>query len=89
MPAADASSIYEEGVANNQVFVDDQVFGTPDYIAPEVILRQGYGELHGFSSGLCVYLNSDAILGLRTVFFANACIQLECFTAVGCSTWAL
>ena len=25
-------------------FKDKQVFGTPEYIAPEVILRQGYGE---------------------------------------------
>lgn len=25
------------------MFQDKQVFGTPDYIAPEVILRQGYG----------------------------------------------
>lgn len=25
-------------------FLDNQVFGTPEYIAPEVILRQGYGE---------------------------------------------
>ena len=24
-------------------FKDKQVFGTPEYIAPEVILRQGYG----------------------------------------------
>ena len=26
-----------------QQFQDKQVFGTPDYIAPEVILRKGYG----------------------------------------------
>ena len=25
-------------------FEDRQVFGTPEYIAPEVILRQGYGK---------------------------------------------
>eukprot|EP00117_Sycon_ciliatum_P003174 scpid3849/ scgid2613/ Microtubule-associated serine/threonine-protein kinase 1; Syntrophin-associated serine/threonine-protein kinase len=38
-----ATSMYEEGMSANQVFNDEQVFGTPDYIAPEVILRQGYG----------------------------------------------
>ena len=26
------------------MFRDKQVFGTPEYIAPEVILRQGYGK---------------------------------------------
>ena len=27
-----------------KLFRDKQVFGTPEYIAPEVILRQGYGK---------------------------------------------
>jgi len=26
-------------------FNDMQIFGTPEYIAPEVILRQGYGKM--------------------------------------------
>jgi len=35
------TNISEETV---QKFNDVQVFGTPDYIAPEVILRKGYGK---------------------------------------------
>lgn len=40
----DATTMYESGFAKQQVFTDEQVYGTPDYIAPEVILRSGYGK---------------------------------------------
>ena len=35
-----------EGILDRESkqFNDRQIFGTPEYIAPEVILRQGYGE---------------------------------------------
>uniref|UniRef100_A0A182PEJ6 non-specific serine/threonine protein kinase n=1 Tax=Anopheles epiroticus TaxID=199890 RepID=A0A182PEJ6_9DIPT len=42
----------------NQVeqFSDKQVFGTPEYIAPEVILRQGYGKpVDWWSMGIILY----------------------------------
>ena len=37
-------------------FTDNQVFGTPDYLAPEVILRQGYGKpVDWWSMGIILY----------------------------------
>ncbi len=37
--------MYEGSIDKDcKMFKDKQVFGTPEYIAPEVILRQGYGE---------------------------------------------
>jgi len=35
-----------EGILDRESkqFNDRQIFGTPEYIAPEVILRQGYGK---------------------------------------------
>ena len=37
-------------------FTDKQVFGTPDYLAPEVILRQGYGKpVDWWSLGIILY----------------------------------
>ncbi|XP_075218938.1 microtubule-associated serine/threonine (MAST) protein kinase dop [Lycorma delicatula] len=37
-------------------FSDKQVFGTPEYIAPEVILRQGYGKpVDWWSMGIILY----------------------------------
>ena len=36
--------MYEGAIdKDSKQFRDKQVFGTPEYIAPEVILRQGYG----------------------------------------------
>lgn len=39
------TNMYEGSLdKDSKQFRDKQVFGTPEYIAPEVILRQGYGE---------------------------------------------
>ena len=39
------TNLYEGAVdKKSKEFQDKHVFGTPEYIAPEVILRQGYGE---------------------------------------------
>lgn len=42
------TNLYEGSIDKEcNMFRDKQVFGTPEYIAPEVILRQGYG-MHFF-----------------------------------------
>lgn len=56
-----ATSIYERSLdleKGCKMFRDKQVFGTPEYIAPEVILRRGYGE-HSFSFVLLVCNSSS------------------------------
>lgn len=54
-----ATNIYEGFIdRETREFSDKQVFGTPEYIAPEVVLRQGYGNypqsfvLHHLSAGV-------------------------------------
>lgn len=39
------TGIFEQAQEDDNLFMDEQIYGTPDYIAPEVILMQGYGEL--------------------------------------------
>lgn len=49
--------MYEHSLDHDsQQFTDQQVFGTPDYLAPEVILRQGYGRaVDWWSMGIILY----------------------------------
>lgn len=49
--------MYEHSMdRDNQQFTDQQVFGTPDYLAPEVILTQGYGRaVDWWSMGIILY----------------------------------
>ncbi|CAK8685522.1 unnamed protein product [Clavelina lepadiformis] len=50
------TNMYESHIETQQVFVDRQVHGTPEYIAPEVVLRQGYGPpVDWWSAGICLY----------------------------------
>ncbi|XP_063220188.1 microtubule-associated serine/threonine-protein kinase 3 isoform X2 [Bacillus rossius redtenbacheri] len=52
-----ATNLYE-GYMDKETkqFSDKQVFGTPEYIAPEVILRQGYGKpVDWWSMGIILY----------------------------------
>lgn len=52
-----ATNLYEGSIDKDcQMFKDKQVFGTPEYIAPEVILRQGYGKpVDWWSMGIILY----------------------------------
>ena len=49
--------MFEHSLAQEtKQFTDQQVFGTPDYLAPEVILRQGYGKpVDWWSLGIILY----------------------------------
>ncbi|KAJ8917957.1 hypothetical protein NQ315_002652 [Exocentrus adspersus] len=52
-----ATNLYEGYLdSESRQFSDKQVFGTPEYIAPEVILRQGYGKpVDWWSMGIILY----------------------------------
>lgn len=52
-----ATNLYEGYIdSETRQFSDKQVFGTPEYIAPEVILRQGYGKpVDWWSMGIVLY----------------------------------
>ncbi|XP_018565730.1 microtubule-associated serine/threonine-protein kinase 3 isoform X2 [Anoplophora glabripennis] len=52
-----ATNLYEGYIdSESRQFSDKQVFGTPEYIAPEVILRQGYGKpVDWWSMGIILY----------------------------------
>ncbi|CAL8097306.1 unnamed protein product [Calicophoron daubneyi] len=52
-----ATNLYEKNLdLDCKMFRDKQVFGTPEYIAPEVILRQGYGKpVDWWSMGIILY----------------------------------
>lgn len=52
-----ATNLYEGYIdSETRQFSDKQVFGTPEYIAPEVILRQGYGKpVDWWSMGIILY----------------------------------
>ncbi|KAF4532795.1 hypothetical protein B566_EDAN002645 [Ephemera danica] len=52
-----ATNLYEDYIdRETRQFSDKQVFGTPEYIAPEVIMRQGYGKpVDWWSMGIILY----------------------------------
>ncbi|ESN99204.1 hypothetical protein HELRODRAFT_189030 [Helobdella robusta] len=50
------TNLFEGPMRDSKKFLDNQVFGTPEYIAPEVILRQEYGKpVDWWSMGIILY----------------------------------
>ncbi|XP_064353416.1 microtubule-associated serine/threonine-protein kinase 3 isoform X2 [Dromaius novaehollandiae] len=51
------TNLYEEHIEKDtREFMDKQVYGTPEYIAPEVILMQGYGKpVDWWAMGIILY----------------------------------
>ena len=53
-----ATNLYKDYIYKvTRQFIDKQVFGTPEYVLPEVILRQGYGKVDWdwWSMGIILY----------------------------------
>ncbi|XP_034035232.1 microtubule-associated serine/threonine-protein kinase 2 isoform X2 [Thalassophryne amazonica] len=61
------TNLYEGHIEKDtREFLDKQVFGTPEYIAPEVILRQGYGKpVDWWAMGVILY---EFLLGCAPFF---------------------
>ncbi|XP_064477555.1 microtubule-associated serine/threonine-protein kinase 3-like isoform X3 [Ornithodoros turicata] len=62
-----ATNLYEGYIDKEaKQFTDKQVYGTPEYIAPEVILRQGYGKpVDWWSMGIILY---EFLIGMVPFF---------------------
>ncbi len=76
-----ATNLYEGFIdRETKQFSDKQVFGTPEYIAPEVILRQGYGKpVDWWAMGVILY---EFIIGC-VPFFGETPEELFAHTVNG------
>lgn len=77
--------MYEHSLAQEtKQFMDQQVFGTPDYLAPEVILRQGYGKpVDWWSLGIILY---EFLIGVPP-FYGDTPEELFADTLSGVIEW--
>ncbi|KAL9951872.1 hypothetical protein ACROYT_G044611 [Oculina patagonica] len=77
--------MYEHSLAQEmKQFTDQQVFGTPDYLAPEVILRQGYGKpVDWWSLGIILY---EFLIGVPP-FYGDTPEELFADTLSGVIEW--
>ena len=67
------TNLYEGSIDKEcNMFRDKQVFGTPEYIAPEVILRQGYGN----STFCLLFLNNKLAIDAHIFISYGYCEQL-------------
>nr|CAI5869772.1 unnamed protein product [Callosobruchus analis] len=80
-----ATNLYEGYIDSEaRQFSDKQVFGTPEYIAPEVILRQGYGKpVDWWSMGIILY---EFLIGC-VPFFGNTPEELFAHTVQDDIEW--
>ncbi|CAH3196693.1 unnamed protein product, partial [Porites evermanni] len=77
--------MFEHSLAQEtKQFTDQQVFGTPDYLAPEVILRQGYGKpVDWWSLGIILY---EFLIGVPP-FYGDTPEELFADTLSGIIEW--
>ncbi|XP_065185243.1 microtubule-associated serine/threonine-protein kinase 3-like isoform X2 [Sycon ciliatum] len=68
-----ATTMYESGLGKQQIFTDEQLYGTPDYIAPEVILRSGYGfPVDWWAMGIILY---EFLVGLVPFYVESGLVD--------------
>lgn len=65
-----ATNLYEGYVdRETKQFTDKQVYGTPEYIAPEVILRQGYGKIYNLFYCLKIFFSYLIVINNISLLF--------------------
>lgn len=80
-----ATNLYEGFIdRETREFSDKQVFGTPEYIAPEVVLRQGYGNFQLMVNSLQISISTISLFVFSRqarglVVFRNHLVRIPCW----------